>query len=192
MSSLTLYRGSAVAGLLSGLALIIGQLMVLVVQQVALWQFAQILITLSPFLLLYLLPALYLFQRRESGALGGLGFLVISLGILLVSVNYYTQTVAVHILAESARSDVWGTYLGKAWLVGEVVSLLGVVLFCIATLQANRFPRPAPILYGVGMAFFTLLHLVVPDAATILFTVVGVVAGAGIIWFACSLWSGAE
>jgi hypothetical protein len=181
-----------VAGLLSGLALVFGHLLVLVAQRPALWQFAQILITLSPVLLLYLLPALYLFQRRESGTLGGLGFLVISLGILIVSANYYTQTVAVHFLAESARLDVWGTYLGKAWSVGEVVSLLGVVLFCIATLRADLFPWPAPILYGVGSAFFTLLHMLAPGAAIILFTVGGVVTGAGIIWFAYSLWSGAE
>ncbi len=72
MSSSTLFRLSAVAGMLSGLALAIGAVLAVP----ATWLYAQILYTLSAVLFLCLLPAAYLVQRQESGALGGLGFIV--------------------------------------------------------------------------------------------------------------------
>lgn len=180
MSTSTLFRLSGLAGILSGLFIVIDFLLPasLVVDTVG---------VLSAVLGLFLLTGIYLRQRAESGSLGGIGYIVASLGLALTVGAAFANTYVLSLLGESVREELFAGQTGMAFLATGVIYLLGLILFGIATIKANIFPRVAPVLLVVGfvpVSFFPFF----PD---IVVTIGALVAGAGIIWFGYALWSGA-
>ncbi len=185
MSSTALFRLSSVAGVLSGLVLAAAA----VFGCIGPWLYAQILTTIFAFLFLCFLPTWHLTQRAKSGAWGGVSLTVIFVGFLLVGLNYYTLCVGVHFLDRAALIKVWGTYFGKAWRIGEVTSLLGVVAFCYAAFRAAILPRLATALFAVGYAVAVLLHLIDANVLFIWSCIGNLSAGAGITWLGYAVWS---
>ena len=77
MSQKTLYRLSAFAGMLSGLCIIIGKLLIPLPDR----QIGEVIDFFSPFFALFFAVGLYLRQRKESGVLGGVAFIVLFMGL---------------------------------------------------------------------------------------------------------------
>jgi len=180
MSTSTLFRLSGLAGVLSGLFIVIGFLLPrgLVVDTVG---------VLSAVLGLFLLTGIYLRQRAESGSLGGIGYIVASFGLALTVGVVFAATYVLSLLSESVQEELFAGPTGLAFLVSGVIYLLGLILFGIATIKANIFPRVAPVLLVVGFVPVSLS----PFFPDIVVTIGAVVAGAGIVWFGYALWSGA-
>jgi len=86
MSKKALYRLSALAGLLSGLCIILGKLLIPLPNR----QIGEIIDFFSPFFALLFAVGLYLHQRRESGIFGGIAFVVLFMGLAtVVSLDYF-------------------------------------------------------------------------------------------------------
>ena len=85
MSKKTLYRLSTLAGILSGLCIIIGKLLIPLPNR----QIGEVFDFFSPFLALLFAVGLYLYQRKESGIFGGVAFIVLFMGLAtVVSLDY--------------------------------------------------------------------------------------------------------
>ena len=72
-----------------------------------------------------------------------------------------------------------------AFAVVLPLSIIGGLLFGIATIRAGVFPRWAAILYLVGVASVILAFLIGDLGARIS----GVVTGLGVAWLGYALWS---
>ncbi len=179
MSSSTLFRLSGIAGLLSGLFIVVGFVLPesLAVGTAGL---------LSPVLGLFVLTGIYARQRKASGSLGAVGYIVESFGLALVVGVAFASTYVLSLLSESAADELLAGQTGVAFLVSLLIFLLGVILFGIATIRAGIFPRLAAALTIVGFVPISLFPFM-PDIAL---TIGSVLAGAGIAWFGYALWSG--
>jgi hypothetical protein len=181
MSTSSLFRLGGVAGLLSGLTLVISSLGP---------EHPAILILglLSAVLGLYTLTALYLGQREASGSLGGTGYIVNTFGLALITGAAYATATVFTSLDESVVDGLFAGPAGLAFLLSFVLFVVGIVLFGIATLRAGVYSPAAAVLYMVGFAaslavFLLRLPEIVGDIAE-------AAAGVGIAWFGYELWSG--
>jgi len=94
MSKSTLYRLGTLAGYLNGICIITGRLLACLPDT----QPRKIIDLLSPFFALFLTSALYLRQRKESGVIGGVAFIVLFTGLVtLVSLDYYGAFIRIHL-----------------------------------------------------------------------------------------------
>ncbi|HAE83321.1 MAG TPA: hypothetical protein DEV72_09260 [Ktedonobacter sp.] len=173
MSSATLYRWSGIVLLLGALLGVIVSILDTVLypgsnetaQQVLSTPFT---IDASLFLVWALLlamglPGLYLRQARRAGRLGFVGFVLLSLGVLLGGVAFATVQVTIFpYLAQSAPKLLPSNGVGPdigflLWILGPVLLLaVGSILLGIGTMRAHVFPRWAGILLIVAGVLFLL------------------------------------
>jgi hypothetical protein len=143
---------------------------------------------LSAVLGLFVVAALYLGQRKASGTLGGIGYIVNAFGLALIVGVAFTDAFVFSSLSESVVEEFMAGPVGLAFLVSFVIFIIGAVLFGIATILAKVYSSIAAVLYMVGFTtIFLSLLLSLPDTVA---TIGGLVAGVGIIWFGYALWSG--
>jgi len=102
-------------------------------------------------LLLFTLTALYLRQRRETGRLGLIGYVLNHLGLTgLFAIEFLTH--AVLQFEDAATREQTLTGPGRPYfLVVALIFLIGVLLFGAASWRAAIFPRPAVALYVLGL-----------------------------------------
>ncbi len=106
------------------------------------------------------LVGLYASQAEASGTIGLLGFLLAYTGTVLISGAFWAQAIFVPLVAEAAPESLY--YGGTArWLdFGFVGSFslfaLGWLLFGVATLRAQVYPRWAAVLLIVGVVLVVL------------------------------------
>lgn len=128
---------------------------------------------------------LYMKQKDSAGALGTVGFVVASIGMMffladaMIGIIMF-PTIAVHAPELTAATGplFTGRVLGF-YIMFAATNMVGIVLLGIATLRANVMPKLATILFLVGGIFFNLppmpaLHIVLVSG--------GVVWGLGAAW----------
>ena len=180
MSTKTLYRLSALAGILSGLCIIIGKLLIPLPNR----QIGEIVDFFSPLFALLFAVGLYLRQRRESGIFGGIAFIVLFLGLAtVVSLDYFGAFVGPY-LPEGMVDQILEGPTGAVAATSGLTFLLGEVLFGISVIRARLFSKIASILFMVGM-FFVPLGSVFPESVVVIGSII---AGVGIIWWSIELY----
>jgi len=172
MPSSTLFRWSGLATILGGVLLPASWILrfVIGVQR----PYSGTVEFVATILLVFGFIGVYGFQNEETGVLGFLGFVLIT------------------IHSCSALGECWlqnGELTGAAIVLGPLVGitmLLGYILLGIGSWQANKLPRWAAVLWVVGGA------LIVPGFAVqpILVVIGGVIQGTGIVAAGVKLWTG--
>ncbi len=181
MSSSTLFRLSGLAGMLGGLLVLIGN---------ALPRGPAVNIAglLAPALSLLVLTGLYLRQREESGILGAIGYIAGSLGFALIIGLAFAARFVLSFLSESVLAELFAGPTRLAFLVISLTFLLGVILFFITVIQAGIFSRVAAVLIIVGTVPLGLQAF--PFIPPIAVVIGGVLSGVGVAWLGYELWSG--
>lgn len=180
-----LYRWAGVAGLLSGLFLVIRGVTVPLGGSAAI----AVVLILAWITALYAVTGVYLIQRRESGTLGAVGYAVNLLGLALVITRASAASFVFRRLPADTLQPLMRGGVGPLFHAAGLVLLIGVLLLGLATLRAGVLPRGAAVLYMVGIAGFVLGTFALGRPVL---TVVGggaVLAGIGMAWFGYALWS---
>ena len=180
MSTKTLYRLSALAGVLSGLCIIIGKLVIPLPNR----QIGEVIDFFSPLFALLFAVGLYLHQRRESGLFGVVAFIVLFMGLAtIVSLDYFGAFVGLY-LPEGMVDQILEGPTGAVAATSGLTFLLGEILFGISVIRAGLFSKIASILFMVGM-FFVPLGSVFPESMVITGSII---AGIGLIWWSTELY----
>ena len=180
MSIKTLYRLSALAGLLSGLCIIIGKLTIPLPNR----QIGEIIDFFSPLFALLFAVGLYLRQRKESGVFGGVAFIILFMGLAtVVSLDYIGAFVGPY-LPEGMVNQILEGPTGAVAATSGLTFIFGEILFGISVIRAGLFSKIASILFMVGM-FFVPLGGVFPE---ILVIIGSIIAGVGLIWWSTQLY----
>lgn len=181
MSTTTLYRLSALAGILSGVCIITGRLLAGLPNT----QPGEIFDVLSPFFALFLSIGLYLRQRKESGAFGGIAFILLFSGlVMLVSLDYYGAFIRFYLPDETIVLIEEGP--SAPVFVGSLLTfLIGEILFGISVIRTKIYSKIAAILFMIGL-IFVILHPtgVFPEGAV---DIGATATGIGLIWWSIDL-----
>jgi hypothetical protein len=178
----TLYRSSALAGILSGACIIIGKLLIPLPNP----QPGEVFDFLSPFFALFLAVGLYLWHRKESGVFGGVAFIVLFTGLVaVVSLDYFGAFMRPELPAGTAEQLMEGPS-GPVFAGSLLIFLIGELLFGISVIRAGVFSRIAAVLFMVGL-IPVALHLsgVFPESVVVISSIV---AGIGLIWWSIELY----
>jgi len=173
MPSSTLFRWSGLAAILGGVLLPASWILrfVIGVQR----PFSGTVEFVGTILLVFGFMGVYGFQHLETGVLGFLGFVMIT----------------IHNCA--ALGECWlqnGELTGAAVVLGPLVGitmLLGFILLGAGAWQAKILPRWIPVLWVIGGVLIVPGFVVQP----ILVVVGGVIQGAGIVAAGVRIWTGA-
>ena len=131
---------------------------------------------------------LYLWQREEAGALGLIGFVLNSAGLAgAFAIEYILHFVFPYLPAAQVTAVITGP-TARAFLVTAICLITGVLLFGIASLRAAVLPRPAVVLYVVGMIPGALRNQV-PETVYLSGLVL---AAAAVAWMGVVLWRAAS
>jgi len=181
MSTSTLYRLGALAGVLSGVCIIIGRLLARLPNS----QPGEIVDFLSPFFALFLLVALYLGQRRESGVFGGVAFIVLFTGlVMLVSLDYYGAFIRIH-LPETMIAQIEEGSSAPMFVSSLLIFLFGEILFGISVIRAGVYSKIAAILFMLGLIFVALHPSgIIPESVV---DIGATAVGIGLTWWSIDL-----
>ena len=180
MSTTTLYRLSALAALLSGACIIIGKLLALLPDP----QAGEVFDFLSPLFALFVVVGIYLRQREESGLFGGVAFVVMFIGlVLVVSLDYFGAFIRLQ-LPEVVAEQLMEGPSGTAVAVSALIFLLGEILLGISVIRSGVFSKIAAILFMIGLVPVPLGG-VLPDSVV---AIGSIVAGIGLIWWGTDLY----
>ena len=127
-------------------------------------------------LLVFGFMGVYGFQHKETGVLGFLGFVLITISNCIALGECWLQN---------------GEPAGVAVVLGPLVGitmLLGFILLGIGSWKANKLPRWTAVLWVLGGA------LIVPGFAVqeMLVVIGGVIQGAGVVGAGVKLWSSTD
>lgn len=182
MSSSVLFRLAGLSGVLCGLILVFNAARRggLIPENVVTHGVAP----LSPILGLFALMGLYLWQRRESGSLGLLGYSLNSIGLAgIVGVESILNYVFPYLDGSTIATLLNGPTRTMFFVI-SMLFLAGVLLFGAASWRARQLPVAALLLYVVGGVPIALRGLVpevtVPTGQFI--------AAVGIIWLSLALY----
>lgn len=181
MSTSTLYRLGALAGFLSGVCIIVGRLLARLPDS----QPGEIFDLLSPFFALFFAVGLYLGQRRESGALGGVAFIVLFTGLAtLVSLDYFGAFIRLQ-LPERMREQIMEGPSAPVFAGSLLTFLIGEILFGISVIRAGVYSRIAAILFMAGLIPVALHPSgVFPEGVV---DIGATATGVGLIWWSIGL-----
>ena len=180
MSKSTLYRLSALAGILSGAAIILGKLLIPLPNR----QIGEIFDFFSPFFSLLFLVGLYLGHRKESGTFGGIAFIVLFFGLTTVVSLDYIGAFIVPYLPNGMVDQLLEGPTGVVYIISGLTFLIGEILFGISVIRAGQYSKLAAILFLVGM--FTIpLGSVFPEIVVVIGSII---AGVGLIWWGVELY----
>lgn len=134
-------------------------------------------------LLLFTLTALYLRERRETGRLGLIGFVLNHLGLTgLFAIEFLTH--AVLQFEDAATREQILTGPGRPYFLAvALIFLIGVLLFGAASWRAALFPRPAVALYLLGLTA-AALRTSVPEPIYLAGLAIGSIA---VFWLSVAL-----
>ena len=194
MSSAKLIRWSGLAALVGGALFVILNIVEAIafgnqphteIATTGAWLIVQLTYILMVALITLGLVGLYVRQAKAAGSLGLIAFLVAFFGSILAAGSIWSEAFFGAWLAEAApellEADPSGVVSFGA-LLSFLLFALGMLLFGLASLQANVLPRGASVLLVIGAVLFVVLaFLDLPFA--------GVVFGAAMAWLGFSLWS---
>jgi hypothetical protein len=145
-------------------------------------------------LMLFAIRALYATQAMESGRLGRLGFILVTLGAIINIMYLFLSS-----LSQFAGIEQAGAVLGfffntiPLFVIGSPVWNVGLFLFGVATLRASVLPRWA----GILLAASAILTLVAQISEFTVYYVLGIglfpaslLMGIALAWMGWTLWSG--
>ncbi len=181
MSTSNLFRLSALATFVSGVCIIVGNLLGLLPNP----QVGSIIGLFSPVFSLFALTGIYLWQREQAGVFGSIGYIVASFGLALIVGLDYASVFIFPRLGENVVEGLMTGPTGMIFMVSALIYLAGVILFGISVIKAGVFSWIAALLFMIGFVAVTLFAFL-PGIAV---TIGSVVAGVGIFWFGVSLWS---
>lgn len=178
----TPYRIAAVAGVASGLVLLVNAAKR--AELIASTSVTQLLAPLAEVFALLLVTGLFVRYGRRAGVFGLVAFLVnfVSLAAL-VGAEFVTNLVFAQLPAATI-TDLLAGPLGVALLLASMLFLVGTLAYCAWLATLRVVPRVALALYAVG-AVPVALRAVVPE--TVLDTAL-VVLSTGVVWLAVWLW----
>lgn len=113
-------------------------------------------------LLLWVLVALYLYQREAVRLLGLIGYALNSFGLALTVGYLFARTFVLAVFSPALIQQLLLGILGLSVLVSLVIHALGVVIFGVATFRGGVFPKWAAILYMLGFLIAFAAPLFVP------------------------------
>lgn len=186
MSTRTLYRLSALAGVLSAVSIILGKLLIPLPNR----QIGEVFDTFSAFFGLFLVIGVYLMHRKESGVFGGVAAFMLFTGLTaVVSLDYFGAFMALELPAGMV-DDLLDGRNGWVFAVSGLTFLIGEILFGISVIRAGVFSKVAAILFMLGMIPVALdLTGIFPEYVV---NISSVVAGIGLIWWSVELFRLAE
>jgi hypothetical protein len=164
MSSSDLIRWSGLAAMVAAALLVVGDLLNLTAfgpeplskeAQTGSYLFQQALYLLGVMLLLVGLVGLYAWQSQGAGALGLVGFLVAFAGTVLLAGFLWASTFIAPALATEAP-EILDAGPPPGFFLALMTCAVGWLLFGIAALRAQVYPRRATILLIVGAVIFAL------------------------------------
>ncbi len=183
MSDRSLFRLAAVSGFISAVSIIVGKALMLLPGE----QAGEIADFVSPLFGLGAIVGAYLFQRSQAGVFGAVAFVVVFVGLALVtSLDFFGAFVRLELTEETREELLEGTP-GLAMAVSALVFLAGVVMFGISLLGSGVHPRPAGWLFMTGFVFVPLVEIVGETVVAIS----SILAGTSVFWLSSVLWSGA-
>jgi len=181
MSTSSLYRLAALAGLLSGICIIIGKVLIFLPDP----QPGEIFDLLSPFFALFFLVGLYLGQRMESGVFGGVAFVILFTGLAaVVSLDYFGAFIRLQ-LPEGMTEQLMEGPSAPVFLGSLLVFLIGELLFGLSVMRARVFSNIAAVLFMLGLVPVAL-HPSGLFAETVV-VISSIVAGLGLVWWSIEL-----
>lgn len=186
MPASTLYRLGALAGLLSGFFMILGRILARLPNT----QPGEIVDWLSPFFALFFAIALYLGQRKESGVLGGIAFILLFSGLVtVVCLDYYGAFIRIH-LPEAIITQIEEGSSAPVFMVSLLTFLLGEILFGISVIRAGVYSKIAAFLFMAGLIPIALHPTgLFPESIV---DMAAAAAGIGLIWWGIDLYRLAE
>lgn len=147
MSKSTLYRLAAVAGILSAFFIIGGRFLAGLPNT----QPGEIFDVLSPFFALFLTIGLYLGQRKESGVLGGVAFILLFSGlVMLVALDYYGAFIRFY-LPDNIIQQIEDGPSAPVFIFSLFTMLIGEILFGISVLRAGVYAKIPAFLFMLGL-----------------------------------------
>lgn len=182
MSTTSLFRLSALAGVLSGVCIIVGKLLMAVPDP----RPGEIFDFFSPLLALFLAMGLYLRQRQHSGIFGLVAFAVLFVGLVGVTCLDFVGAFIYHELPEQTVDQLMTGPTGLVFAATLVLYLLGVILFGISVIAAGVYPRAIGVLFVITMFAFILHPIgVLPEAVAVAGSIA---AGLVLIWWSVALY----
>ena len=178
----TLYRLGALAGLLSGFFMILGRILARLPNT----QPGEIIDWFSPTFALFFTIFLYLGQQRESGVFGGVAFIVLFAGlIVVVCLDFYGAFMRIYLPADMIAMIEEGPS-APVFVVGLLTFLIGEILFGISVIRAAVYSKIAAILFMAGL-IPVMLHPtgIFPESIV---DIGAAAAGAGLIWWGIELF----
>ncbi|MFC1997707.1 hypothetical protein ACFLXI_08915 [Chloroflexota bacterium] len=180
MSKTSLYRLSALAGILSGVSIILGKLLIPLPNR----QIGEIFDFFSPFLALLFLVGLYLGQRRESGVFGGIAFIVLFFGLAtVVSLDYFGAFIAPY-LPDGMVDQLLEGPTSVVFVISGLTFIIGEILFGISVIRAGVYSKIAAVLFIAGM-FPIPLAGIFPESVVVTGSIT---AGVGLVWWGFELY----
>ncbi len=180
MSTSSLYRLSGAAALLAAICVAIGSLLanVLDLSGGPIFNFFGFLFGL------FGITGLYLWQREQSGLLGGVGYIVLFIGFaFLMSADFFGGFV-LPVLSGDVLSQLRGSSAAFVLFGSGLVAMLGVILFSVSVIRAGIFPRLAAVFLVIG-----LLATPLGNTLPMLVFVGSLLVAVGIGWWGLTLWS---
>ena len=188
MSTKSLLRFCALAGLLSAISIILGKFLIPLPNR----QIGEVLDIFGAYFGLFLIIGVYLMQREESGVFGGIASFLLFTGLTaVVSLDYFGAFMALELPAGTVDMLLEGR---NSWVFAASggIFLLGEILFGLSIILAGVFSKIASVLFMLGM-IPVALHLtgIFPEYVV---NISSIVAGIGLIWWSVELYrrSGGE
>ena len=182
MSTSMLYRLGAMAGVLSGFFMILGRIMARLPNT----QPGEIVDWLSPFFALFFATALFLKQRRESGILGTIAYILLFAGlVVVVCLDFYGAFMRIY-LPDDIIALIEEGPSAPVFVAGLLTFLIGEILFGISAIRAGVYSKIAAILFMAGL-IPVVLHPtgIFPESIV---DAGAVTAGLGLIWWGVELF----
>ena len=99
------------------------------------------------------LVGLYISQSEASGSFGLVGLLGSFIGLVLIAGVAWNDVFVLPSLAKVAPVLLDETFIGfGGFILSFVLAGLGGILYGLATLKSRVYPRPAALLYTIGVA----------------------------------------
>jgi len=203
MTQVGLVRYAGLAAILAGLSYVIVGLLhppnALASVTTGTWAFVHVLACTTGLAGLYGMVGLYVRQAEQSGWLGLIGFVLLSLWLAIVLCFSFVETLILPILASEApevvdalmrmfTEPVTNIDLGALptlWNLSGILYILGGLIFGIATFRARVLPRWAGALLAFGTAIAPLAAMLPFDYQTKITIPVGI----ALAWMGYALWS---
>jgi len=183
MSTRTLYRLSAFAGVLTAAGIILGKLTIPLPNRLI----GEILDFIGALFGLFFAMGIYFKHRKESGIFGGIAFIIFFIGLAaVVCLDYFGAFMALDLPAGTVEDLLEGRN-GWVFALSGLTFLVGEVLFGISVILAGVFSKVSAILFMLGLIPVSL-HLtgIFPEYVV---NISSVIAGIGLIWWSVELYT---